>query len=59
MAKESKEVKTTDCNCGAACTCGEQNLILRGFKIGFGFWLAALTVFLLVMAVSTVLYYIL
>lgn len=54
MAKE-KEVKKEVCSCGCGCDC--ENPILRGFKYGFGFWLAGLLVLLLVAAVTTALFY--
>lgn len=59
MTKEDKVLKNKECQCGNGCNCGCdcQSLILAGFKKGFGFWLAGLTIWIIISMVVALLYY--
>lgn len=55
VAKEDK--KKNNCDCGDNCTCNQNNNIVIGYKYGLGFWLAGLTVWIIVSILVAALYY--
>lgn len=62
MAKKEEKtplVKKEKDSCFSTIESDSQSSVLFGFKVGFGFWLAGLTILLLILAVAVGLYYLL